>query len=191
MQPNMDSDGLDFFKNQIIQSHCYLEYGCGGSTVYANNTSNVKTIISVDTDLHYINKVKNIITTPIDNLHLCHVNLGEVADWGHPKTTLHYKDFYKYSTMPWQIAKKINAIPDLIFIDGRFRVSCFLYSLVCASIDTIIMFDDYVNRSNYHIVEEFCKLNKYAGRLGIFVVKKNYSFADLMSVYSEYLSDTA
>lgn len=41
-------------------------------------------------------------------------------------------------------------------IDGRFRVACFLYSLLCAETGTVILFDDYSLRFRYHLVEDFC-----------------------------------
>jgi hypothetical protein len=36
--------------------------------------------------------------------------------------------------------------PDLVLIDGRFRLACFLHPLLAAAPGTPILFDDYTNR---------------------------------------------
>ena len=48
------------------------------------------------------------------------------------------------------------------------------------------MFDDYLNRPNNFIVENFCRLDKKLGRMGIFYAEKNYLITDLVSVIAEY-----
>lgn len=45
----------------------------------------------------------------------------------------------------------------MVLVVGRFRVACFVYSLLCAQTRTIILFDDYANREHYHAVEEFSR----------------------------------
>ena len=44
--------------------------------------------------------------------------------------------------------------PDVVLIDGRFRVACFLYALIHTKPGTVIIFDDYADRPEYHVVEE-------------------------------------
>ena len=52
----------------------------------------------------------------------------------------------------------------MVLIDGRFRVACFLFSLLNAKKDSIIIFDDYMNRSEYHVVEEVLPKYEKCGR---------------------------
>jgi len=75
--------------------------------------------------------------------------------------------------MPWSEIIKCNQFPNVILIDGRFRVACFLASLLLAKPGTIILFDDYVNRPHYHVVEKHLSLSKAAGRMVEFVIKEN------------------
>jgi hypothetical protein len=185
--PQMDQIGLAHFYKTVGNSKCYLEYGCGGSTVWAANIAKVSTIVSVDTDLAYIEKVRS--TIDINNksrllLEFC--NFGEVGDWGLPKSTKNYADFYKYSTRPWEICKMNRLVPDTILIDGRFRVACFLYTLLTARVGTQIMFDDYFDRPGYFIVEQFCRLDERKGRMGIFYSSNNFNNADLVAAYAKY-----
>ena len=60
--------------------------------------------------------------------------------------------------------------PDLVLIDGRFRVACFLHSLLAADAGTPLLFDDYTNRPHYHLVEEFCPIAQSEGRQALFRV---------------------
>ena len=62
--------------------------------------------------------------------------------------------------------------PDMVLIDGRFRVCCFLTSIKYGNTGTKIVFDDYYSdrRNIYHIVEEFITPNLRHGRQAIFEI---------------------
>lgn len=186
--PHMEPEGLKFFQDQLQRSSCYLEYGCGGSTLYAINDAQVKTILSIDTDLNWIQRIRSYIP-PDSSVYIEHLNLGEVADWGFPQTINNYKDFHLYTSLPWSRATELKVVPDTILIDGRFRVACFLYSLLAARIGTMIIFDDYFDRPEYFIVEEFCEVTEKAGRMAGFIIKKEYNIRKLVSLYSKYTLD--
>ena len=63
--------------------------------------------------------------------------------------------------------------PDLVLIDGRFRVFCFLTTVKLAPVGTKILFDDYINRPLYHVVEEFCEKIETCGRQALFEVSQS------------------
>jgi hypothetical protein len=149
--PQMDEEGLAYFRNKLKLSHCYLEYGCGGSTVYACSLPNIKVVLSVDSDPVWIAKVKGSAKgssshTP-PTLLLAHCDIGEVGDWGVPINKNKSDHFWKYMAAPWDIARSRNYVPDTILIDGRFRVACFLYSLLAARVGATILFDDWAPRT--------------------------------------------
>ena len=67
--------------------------------------------------------------------------------------------------------KKTKKIPDLILIDGRFRVFVTLAvikfcSLNNKKLNTVIIIDDFKDRKSYHILKNILKI-KSVGRLGI------------------------
>ncbi len=97
MQPHMDSEGLILFSEKLSKSSCYLEFGCGGSTVYACREAKVATVISVDTDANWIEKIRTETSGCASKLYINHIDLGEVGDWGTPKNTDRYRDFWTYS----------------------------------------------------------------------------------------------
>ena len=59
--------------------------------------------------------------------------------------------------------------PDVVLIDGRFRVSAFLTCLKNADAGTSIIFDDYTIREYYQVVEEFAPRVETCGRQCLFV----------------------
>lgn len=173
--PSMDTEGLRCFQENVKRSRCYLEFGSGGSTVYAATVANVPHVISVESDRAWSSKVRSSINLPSCKLYLEHCDIGEVGDWGIPKNREKIDNYWKYMVTPWQIAKLNSLVPDTILIDGRFRVACFLASLLSARNGTVILFDDYFDRPHYFVVEEFCKLVEKRGRMGVFVATNNYS----------------
>jgi hypothetical protein len=189
LEPHMDEEGLSFFKGALKNSKCYLEFGCGGSTVYASNQENIQHIISIDTDLRWVTKIQEETANCNTNLYLDHLDLGEVGDWGTPINKTQCRDFYKYSVFPWKRAAELKIMPDTVLIDGRFRVSCFLYSLLAARVGTTVIFDDYFDRPYYFVVEKFCKIEYRAGRAGVFKISKQFNVSELVSEYAHHILD--
>jgi len=67
--------------------------------------------------------------------------------------------------------EKAGLSPDLILVDGRFRVACFLASLLRGTPGTPILFDDYVGREErYAHVERYVKPSQPLGRTMLFEV---------------------
>jgi len=172
-----DGDDIEF-KKYVTQSKVYGEYGCGQSTkwVIANTSAQV---YCVDTSLEWINKVV-LETSSAKNLHTQHVNLGEVGGWGYPINYSKRDDFNGYTDWIWEQEE----MPDVVLVDGRFRVACFLTSLLKAKQGTVIIFDDYLNRPHYHVVEEFVKVHARAGRQAVFIVPE-FSDEMLFGISSE------
>jgi len=182
----MDEEGLEFFRNALNGVSCYLEFGSGGSTIYACNDAKINTVISVDSDLIWIENVKKEVRLKETNLYIDYVNIGSVGDWGTPVNNDAFRDFWKYSTSPWQIAARGCFAPEVVLIDGRFRVACFLYTMLAARKDTLVLFDDYLDRPEYFIAERYCELKLKVGRMGIFLVSKQFSIENLVADYARY-----
>ena len=184
--PWMDERGLAIFKEFAAKSNCYLEFGSGGSTVYIAKNTNVKNILSVDSDEKWVRDINEAIQTSTKEIMLQYCNIGEVGNWGVPKNRNRVENYWQYMSMPWEYAIQKSLKPDLILIDGRFRVACFLFSLLCAEINTTILFDDYVDRSEYFIVEKFCKLVETQGRMAIFKATKDFQVPEISLAIAKY-----
>lgn len=163
----------ELFEKYLDKSRIYGEYGVGVSTVFANRYSNKHTI-AVDSDKNWILNVKKN-SLDRNNLEIFHIDLGKLKTWGTPEGYEFRQNFKKYLSAIWDKSFK----PDLILVDGRFRVACFLTSLLNADKGSIIIFDDYTFRPEYHIVEIFEKPIETNSRQAAFKVSGNYDTKEL------------
>ena len=160
-------DGDDeLFKDLIKNIDTYFEYGCGKSTEYLYKYANCN-IYSVDTDQSWVRKIQQLTNGKKDKrLNIDWIDVGNVEKWGYPISYAQRKYFFNYANNFY----KKNCRPDLVLIDGRLRVFCFLTTLKYAPNGTKIIFDDYTNRPLYHVAEEFSPLLDKCGRQALFEV---------------------
>jgi hypothetical protein len=187
MLPHMDQAGLGCLEEYLSRSRCYAEYGCGGSTIHAAKVARVANIIAVESDASWAKRVREQISSLSDvRAVIEHCDLGEVGEWGTPRNRDHIGSFWKYMTVPWQVARALNLVPDTVLIDGRFRVASFLYSLLSARAGSVILFDDYSDRPQYAIVEQFCPLQQMRGRMAVFVADSHFSIPAITATLAQY-----
>jgi hypothetical protein len=168
---------IAFISDAMAQSNRYLEFGSGFSTLLALKYIKSK-IVSVETSLSYISCIRTesrLMQQYSDvELEFVYVNIGETADWGWPKDESKKSFWPKYSSIPVDLRAQSKWIPDLILIDGRFRVATFLMSLLSFP-GALILFDDYKDRDHYHVVEEIIPPKSTCGRVFAFQIPLNIS----------------
>lgn len=170
-------DGDDhLFKRKIASAKMYGEYGSGKSTVWVNKYFQGALKISVDTSVQWVTRVNAQLGRDI----VKHVDVGAVGDWGTPQSYVCRRNFLRYAERLWADEAEL----DLILIDGRFRVLCFLTCLLRCKEGAVILFDDYRTRPYYHIVEEFVKPVDFCGRQALFEIR-NKGAIDLNLVDAE------
>ena len=158
-------DGDDqVFKSVVKNVQVYAEYGVGKSSIWVLQNTTAR-ILAVDTSEHWINHVRTEAKAT-DRFDVAWVDLGAIGWAGRPNNFERRSQFKDYIQSVWSR----GAEPDLVLVDGRFRVACFLYSLAKAKPGCIILFDDYANRPKYHLVEEFIQPTSFCGRQGHFIV---------------------
>jgi hypothetical protein len=189
--PHMEEEGFECFKQVVAGSSCYLEYGSGASTIYASTIAKTKVIISVESDPDWVAKVRKGLSGSESTVLLDHCDVGEVGPWGTPTSKSKAEEFWKYPTSPWRVASSNGHVPDVVLIDGRFRVACFLFSLISAKPGTTLLFDDYFDRPHYSVVEEFCEVAERRGRMAVFRVTPGFSVPDLCARFAAYSPDWA
>lgn len=152
-----------------------LEYGTGGSTILGLKGGNI--VIGAETDILWLNKLaEQIKAIGLSNsFHPCHMDIGATKELGYPKEDLSgplggkiAKAFLASSYKPWHLCRSQGLNPDVILVDGRFRVACFLTSLAMAQSGAILLFDDYKDRPHYHVVEKIISPEGYTGRMALF-----------------------
>lgn len=166
---NEDED----FKSMLRSSKVYGEYGMGDSTKLALNENLI--VYSVDTDRYWVIECKKKLFSKSSSLKW--IDFGRVKSWGYPISYNKIDKIDNYLNFIWVQDRK----PDLVLIDGRFRVACFLTCLLYADEGTLIIFDDYPLRENYHIVERFINPFDNNYRQSFFKVP-NQKFLDLEKI---------
>jgi hypothetical protein len=179
-------------EQRLKDSKVFLEYGAGQSTMLAGTLA-VKNIYSVESDKEWLatvgyrffSKFIDSEFTPVA------INIGETETYGYPKHRTAALNFPQYAFAVWSLMESGSISPDLILIDGRFRVSCFLASIAFAKPNTIILFDDYTERPWYKIVENIICPEKIVGRLAEFRRPDSVDLLSVIGLLPQYVNDPA
>ncbi|GGG61381.1 hypothetical protein GCM10011415_04330 [Salipiger pallidus] len=148
-----------------------LEYGSGGSTVLASELPG-RTVFSVESDRDWAQMMRGWFdqNPPADGteVDVIWADIGETKDWGHPKDDSEWRRWPRYPLEVWGL--KEFRQPDVVLVDGRFRVGCALATAYLAERPMALLFDDYAPREHYHKVEEFLGAPQMTGRMARFEI---------------------
>ena len=149
------------FREELGKAERYAEYGVGASTIYIakNFTCEIR---AVESDREFAKIIADQVQGRATIL--C-PDLGPTKEWGYLNSYSHRENYSDYF---FSIFSDYN--PDLIYIDGRFRVACFFASLLKGAPGTAIIFDDFPHRFEYHIVLEILKPVKISERAALFEI---------------------
>ena len=161
----------NFFKKKLKNSKFFLEYGSGNSTIFAKKLK--KKFLSIETDKCFYNFIKK---KKIENIY--YSNIGPTKYYSYPimPTFLIKRLVKNYGNSINFFYKKFEKVPDLILIDGRFRVFVTLTVIkFCLlknkNLNTTIIIDDFKLRKNYHVLKNIIKI-KNVGRFGVINLNK-------------------
>lgn len=158
-------DGEDhLFKELMRDCSVYGEYGMGRSTQYALDKSDCM-VISVESDQDYSKLFQGVS----ERIIVKHIELGKLTKFGKPIGYDFYKNFKDYTEGIWREENN----PDFVLIDGRFRICCLLTSIKYAKEGTKILFDDYIERPEYHFAENILKPIEKTSRQALFEKLEN------------------
>lgn len=159
----------DYLSGAYRGARTILEYGSGGSTVFAAQQPD-KLVFSVESDRDWALGLQQKVdeaNLPSETI-LYHVDIGATGRWGRPKDDRSWRQFHRYPTSIW--AEPFFRMPDVILIDGRLRPACLVYSCMKANRPVTILFDDYASRPMYHVVEVLVKPARIVGRMAVFKI---------------------
>jgi len=181
----------EFVRNEYLEKNRIIEYGSGGSTMLAAK-SETTDIITVESNPFWLLELMGAYKEQNlpGNIIPIYSNIGQTKAYGHPKDTSQRDNWPSYANLPWQYSEENDFQPELVLIDGRFRVACFLSSCVNTTKSIKILFDDYVGRSYYHVVEDIIKPSKFIdNRLAVFEVEPNMIDAKYITDNIKYFYD--
>ncbi len=182
-----------FFQKKLNNSKYYLEYGSGNSTVLASQQN--KKYLSIESDKNFYKYMVKKINT--ENFYF--IDFGVVGFYSYPYFfSLNREKAIKYCSGVLNYLKNKKKFPDLILIDGRYRVLAGLYVfkflLNCKSKFNVIIDDYYdikknkINRNHYSILDKFFYIKK-VGRFGVATKIKKYNKNLLIKNLSLYSLD--
>ena len=154
MEPHLEKNDLEMFYKYLKDINVYFEYGSGGSTYQASILNNIKKIFTVESDIEWLIKLVQTITTPNINYIFNEMDT-QPKNWGYPGKNATDLQKKNYSNQITKLSKKEQESIDLVFIDGRFRVACCLKCYDIIKDNCLIVFDDFLTRQDYDIVLEY------------------------------------
>jgi hypothetical protein len=167
-----------------------LEYGSGGSTVLAGGLDG-KVVFSVEGDRKWLRMMRRWFreNPPAASVHLHWADIGPVKRWGIPRGEDSFRKWPDYALSVWDRPDFVQ--PDTVLIDGRFRLGCFLATLMRLSGPAVVLFDDYFPRKPYRAAEEFAAPVARIGRMARFeVTPMKFNATDLRRVIGLMLDPT-
>jgi hypothetical protein len=146
-----------------------LEYGSGGSTVIAAAIAGAR-VFSVESDAEWVAMMQRWFDAhPAQaKLSLVHADIGPTKEWGMPVNNRQVAQWAAYPTGVWD--RDDFEQPDVVLIDGRFRLACFLTVAYRTKSPVTVLWDDYAPRPPYHEVERLVKPTRLHGRMAEFHV---------------------
>ena len=173
----VSEEAVEKYFELLRNSSFYVEYGSGGSTVAAAKLG--KNFSSYEPSEKFLKlvskKIKQLGKFDPQCMDLKSIYYGPTRTWGIPfpyvlSKFIFRKGMQKYSNPHWENLKRF---PDLILIDGRFRVACALKAIKSLKHQDnwVIIVDDYLDREEYKIIEEFSELDAVIGTTAFFSKK--------------------
>ena len=158
----------DLVTQEYGAANVILEYGSGGSTVIAA-MSGAQTF-SVENDPVWAGSIERWLEENDlkEKVTLHHADIGPTKLWGRPEKwrLRHAARYLQYPLSVWKLPEFRH--PDIILVDGRFRVACFLCAIAQIRRPTRLLFDDYAERDHYHAVESFQRPSRLVERMAVF-----------------------
>lgn len=146
-----------------------LEYGSGGSTVLAAELPG-KTVFSVESDKAWVARLRDwfALHPPASPVTMHHAYIGRTREWGFPKSLKQHTHWAAYPLGIWDEPGFVA--PDVVLIDGRFRLACLFSVMLRTPHPVTVLWDDYEGRPHYHRVEEFIQPVARTGRMARFEI---------------------
>ena len=175
-----------------------LEYGTGGSTILALESNSENIVYACETDSAWLAKLMLHASEKKlqSNLFPVHLDIGQTGDWGVPVfeeggfTGKRMQRFLEVAIFPWKLMRSHNAMPDLVFIDGRWRKACFLSTLLFCKEPSLVLWDDYADRPQYQIFDEIIKPVEMIGRSALYEISpRKYDAAEIVEKFLAVFGD--
>ncbi len=179
--PFMPTIERQFLERQYLDASVILEFGSGGSTLFA--LKNNKRIVSVESDKKFFDYLLSHVenSCSLGDSRVLLAKTGITGRYGMP---------ILFPFSPRIVEKGLSYVltgysqfesssPDLIFVDGRWRVACCLYSLILGFKSSRLLLDDYEEDRSYKLtIEKYFEVRNF-GRIASLMPKSSIDSIEL------------
>lgn len=162
------------------EARVVLEYGSGGSTLVAAEAG--ASVWSVESDAAWAAMMRDWFAAHPADVQIHHADIGPTKEWGHPADESGFRRWPDYALKVWDLPG--FAHPDLVLVDGRFRLACFLTVAYRITRPVVLFFDDYLPREAYHKAEEIARPTGMIGRMARFDLEPVQLTPDRLRAYT-------
>lgn len=174
--PRMSAAELALFQRVLgAGRRRYAEFGTGGSTLLAVRTP-FDVVVGVESDPEWARKVREdeevAAAIAAGRASILHADIGPTGAWGGPVDRDKPQKWPNYIATMWSEWERRQSFPDLVLVDGRFRVACALSVALLAAAQRgdraaplVVLHDVSDRRPNYNRVFDFFHLEEQAESL--------------------------
>jgi len=127
--PSMPQEDRALFERVVAGRRRYAEFGTGGSTPLALRLG-IETLVAVEADPAWAEAVRQTpeVSAAVaeGRATVLHADIGAIADWGTPVDKEPSRLWPRYVSFMWREWARRASFPDVVLVDGRFRVACCL-----------------------------------------------------------------
>jgi hypothetical protein len=201
MSPRMSNQEEALFKALLSTGRQrYAEFGCGGSTLLAHNAS-FEAIVGVESDLAWCSMIRRnpIVAQSLASgrTSILHADIGPVGAWGTPVDDRSTRSWPRYLKAMWGEWARRHSSPDMVFVDGRFRVACCIsVALISQSLyhndraPLVLLHDFDEARPSYGQVLNFFHEEEREGSLIVLTPKQRVSPEILIACLADSILET-
>jgi protein O-GlcNAc transferase len=184
LKVGMNEKEIEFLLETTKSINTYFEYGCGGSTVFVYDNSSAK-VRTIDTDRKWLDKVEKIIQDE-KRFKFEHIDLGPTHSYGYPTDEARKNLWPTYS----QAINNAEDIPEVVLIDGRFRIACALATIKYSKdmgVDPIVLIHDAKRYlSELTLEKKYFSIVKSVDSLCMLKISDDIDLLELNNDYDKY-----
>lgn len=185
--PMQDEEKILLWR-EMKKASSFFEYGSGGTTELACQAENLQHIVSVDGTREFLDALmykssclqKSTKWTPY------YVDIGQSREFGYP---IEHKPI-QWANYTESVAKFQHLKPDLVLIDGRFRTTSALHTLLSSDPNTRIAIHDFYTRNSYLVLLDFTDIVDCIGNLVILQKKPDAKHEEILRQLSNIMFNT-
>ncbi len=171
--PDLTASESALFEAFLAAAGCFAGFGVTALTCRAAALAS-RSVVALDGSADRIAAVATECRRHADwtQPHLIHVDIGPTNTLGHPTDPATQDRWQAYPRRLWSVPGIGET--DLFLIGGRFRVASAIQTLLHCRPDTIILFETYQARREYHSFSQFAREIARADALTAFVRRADF-----------------